>query len=104
MKLKLNTASVFSDIKILFHQGKQYIPDVTTVDVPGIFSGRPVISATAREESAGAAAAAVSFGREESAAAAAAAVSIRERRVGRGSGSSSLVMSGGGNIGASAQY
>jgi Ni,Fe-hydrogenase III small subunit len=44
MKLKINTASFFSDIKILFHQGKQYIPDVTTVEVPGIFRGRPVIN------------------------------------------------------------
>jgi Ni,Fe-hydrogenase III small subunit len=35
---------MISDIKILFHQGKQYIPDVTTVEVPGIFRGRPVIS------------------------------------------------------------
>ncbi len=32
------------ELKILFHQGKQYIPDVTTVEVPGIFRGRPVIS------------------------------------------------------------
>jgi Ni,Fe-hydrogenase III small subunit len=36
---------MISDIRILFHQGKQYIPDVTTVEVPGIFRGRPVISA-----------------------------------------------------------
>jgi len=52
MKLNLNTASVFSDIKILFHQGKQFIPDITTAEVPGIFRGRPVISARggAREE------------------------------------------------------
>jgi Ni,Fe-hydrogenase III small subunit len=35
---------MISDIKILFHQGKQYIPDVTTSEVPGIFRGRPVIS------------------------------------------------------------
>ena len=35
---------MISDIKILLHQGKQYIPDVTTVEVPGIFRGRPVIS------------------------------------------------------------
>lgn len=35
---------MFSDIKILIHQGKQYIPDVTSVEVPGIFRGRPVIS------------------------------------------------------------
>jgi len=31
-------------LKILLHQGKQYIPDVTTAKVPGIFRGRPVIS------------------------------------------------------------
>jgi Ni,Fe-hydrogenase III small subunit/NAD-dependent dihydropyrimidine dehydrogenase PreA subunit len=35
---------MISDIKILFHQGKQYIPDVTKAEVPGIFRGRPVIS------------------------------------------------------------
>jgi len=35
---------MLSEIKILLHQGKQYIPDVTTVEVPGIFRGRPVIS------------------------------------------------------------
>ena len=35
---------MISDFKILSHQGKQYIPDVTTVEVPGIFRGRPVIS------------------------------------------------------------
>ncbi|MFA6128322.1 MAG: NADH:ubiquinone oxidoreductase [Bacteroidales bacterium] len=31
-------------IKIVYHQGKQFIPDVTTAKVPGIFRGRPVIS------------------------------------------------------------
>ena len=35
---------MISDFKILSHQGKQYIPDVTTVEVPGIFRGRPIIS------------------------------------------------------------
>ena len=35
---------MLDNLKILFHQGKQYIPDVTTVIVPGIFRGRPVIS------------------------------------------------------------
>lgn len=35
---------MIQELKILFHQGKQYIPDVTTVEVPGIFRGRPVIS------------------------------------------------------------
>src|SRR5512133_9823 len=31
-------------IKILYHQGKQYIPDLTKAKVPGIFRGRPEIS------------------------------------------------------------
>jgi Ni,Fe-hydrogenase III small subunit len=35
---------MLSHLKILFHQGKQYIPDVTKAQVPGIFRGRPVIS------------------------------------------------------------
>src|ERR1035437_4567853 len=35
---------MLNNIKILWHQGKQFIPDVTTVKVPGIFKGRPVIS------------------------------------------------------------
>jgi len=35
---------MISDIKIVHHQGKQYITDVTKVEVPGIFRGRPVIS------------------------------------------------------------
>jgi len=35
---------MISDIKILIHQGKQSIPDITTVDVPGLFRGRPIIS------------------------------------------------------------
>ncbi len=35
---------MFDNLKILFHQGKQYIPDVTTALVPGIFRGRPVVS------------------------------------------------------------
>lgn len=32
------------NIKILLHNGKQFIPNPTTVEVPGIFRGRPVIS------------------------------------------------------------
>jgi len=36
--------SIINTFKIWFHQGKQYIPDVTTTDVPGVFRGRPVIS------------------------------------------------------------
>lgn len=35
---------MLNNLKILYHQGKQYIPDVTTVKVPGIFRGRPVIT------------------------------------------------------------
>jgi Ni,Fe-hydrogenase III small subunit len=35
---------MFDSLKILCHQGKQFIPDVTTAKVPGIFRGRPVIS------------------------------------------------------------
>jgi Ni,Fe-hydrogenase III small subunit len=37
---------MFENIKILFHQGRQYIPAITTVEVPGIFRGRPVITNT----------------------------------------------------------
>jgi len=35
---------MFENIKIVHHQGKQFIPDVTTAKVPGIFRGRPIIS------------------------------------------------------------
>ena len=35
---------MLNNLKILWHQGKQFIPDVTTANVPGIFRGRPVIS------------------------------------------------------------
>ena len=35
---------MLDNLKILFHQGKQYIPDVTMAKVPGVFRGRPVIS------------------------------------------------------------
>jgi Ni,Fe-hydrogenase III small subunit len=35
---------MLNNLKILWHQGKQYIPDVTTAQVPGIFRGRPIIS------------------------------------------------------------
>ncbi len=41
---------MFDNLKILWHQGKQYIPDVTTATVPGIFRGRPVISGIKVEE------------------------------------------------------
>jgi len=35
---------MINNLKILFHQGKQFIPKPTTVEVPGIFRGRPIIS------------------------------------------------------------
>ncbi|MFZ1678851.1 MAG: hypothetical protein WBP41_05155 [Saprospiraceae bacterium] len=35
---------MIGNIKILIHQGKQYIPDVTIAEVPGPFRGRPEIS------------------------------------------------------------
>ena len=35
---------MLDNLKILFHQGKQYIPDVTIAEIPGMFRGRPVIS------------------------------------------------------------
>lgn len=35
---------MLDNLKILFHEGKQYIPDVTIVKIPGIFRGRPAIS------------------------------------------------------------
>lgn len=35
---------MIDNFKILVHQGKQYIPDVTSAEVPGIYKGRPVIS------------------------------------------------------------
>jgi Ni,Fe-hydrogenase III small subunit/ferredoxin len=42
---------MFENIKIVYHQGKQFIPDVTTAKVPGIFRGRPVISLEKVDES-----------------------------------------------------
>jgi Ni,Fe-hydrogenase III small subunit len=35
---------MLNTFKIIYHQGKQYIPDVTKAKVPGIFRGRPEIS------------------------------------------------------------
>ncbi len=35
---------MLENLKIIFHQGKQFIPNVRTSVVPGIFRGRPVIS------------------------------------------------------------
>ncbi|MEI6143309.1 MAG: hypothetical protein WCP85_28790 [Mariniphaga sp.] len=43
---------MLDNIKIMWHQGKQFIPDVTTAKVPGIFKGRPVISKTVVDEAA----------------------------------------------------
>lgn len=43
---------MFDHLKIWYHQGKQYIPDVTTAEVPGIFRGRPVISQVKVDEEA----------------------------------------------------
>jgi Ni,Fe-hydrogenase III small subunit len=42
---------MFDNIKILYHQGKQFIPNVTTIEVPGVFRGRPVISKAKVDES-----------------------------------------------------
>lgn len=36
---------MLDNIKIVYHQGKQYIRNTSTTKVPGIFRGRPVISA-----------------------------------------------------------
>lgn len=41
---------MIENVKILLHQGKQYIPDLTQANVPGIFRGRPVISNAAADE------------------------------------------------------
>jgi Ni,Fe-hydrogenase III small subunit/NAD-dependent dihydropyrimidine dehydrogenase PreA subunit len=41
---------MIENIKILIHQGKQYIPDVTQAEVPGIFRGRPIITDSAVDE------------------------------------------------------
>ncbi len=35
---------MLNNFKILLHQGKQFIPDLQNVQVPGIYRGRPVIS------------------------------------------------------------
>ena len=43
---------MLNNIKILFHQGKQFIPDVRKAEVPGIFRGRPVISRAPVDEEA----------------------------------------------------
>jgi Ni,Fe-hydrogenase III small subunit len=43
---------MLNTIKILYHQGKQFIPDLTKAKVPGIFRGRPEISSENVDESA----------------------------------------------------
>jgi Ni,Fe-hydrogenase III small subunit/ferredoxin-like protein FixX len=43
---------MLNNLKILFHQGKQFIPDLKTVKVPGIFTGRPEISLEKVDETA----------------------------------------------------
>ena len=43
---------MFNNLKIWYHQGKQFIPDVRNVKVPGIFRGRPVISVEKVDEEA----------------------------------------------------
>jgi Ni,Fe-hydrogenase III small subunit/ferredoxin-like protein FixX len=35
---------MLTTLKILYHQGKQYIPDLRNAQIPGIFRGRPEIS------------------------------------------------------------
>jgi Ni,Fe-hydrogenase III small subunit len=41
---------MLNNLKILIHQGKQFIPDVTSAELPGIFRGRPVISSEKVDE------------------------------------------------------
>ncbi|MGV8096154.1 MAG: hypothetical protein AB2L24_30240 [Mangrovibacterium sp.] len=43
---------MLDNLKILWHQGKQFIPDVTKARVPGIFRGRPVITKEKVDETA----------------------------------------------------
>ncbi len=43
---------MLNTLRILFHQGKQFIPDLTKANVPGIFRGRPVISSVKADEKA----------------------------------------------------
>ena len=41
---------MLNTLKILYHQGKQYIPDLRKAKVPGIFRGRPEISSEIVDE------------------------------------------------------
>jgi Ni,Fe-hydrogenase III small subunit len=43
---------MFKTLSILIHQGKQYIPQPTEAEVPGIFRGRPLIGLADVDESA----------------------------------------------------
>ena len=43
---------MLDNLKILFHQGRQYIPDITKAEAPGLFRGRPVITTTRVDEAA----------------------------------------------------
>jgi Ni,Fe-hydrogenase III small subunit len=43
---------MLTTLKILYHQGKQFIPDLTKASVPGIFRGRPEISPEMIDETA----------------------------------------------------
>jgi Ni,Fe-hydrogenase III small subunit/ferredoxin-like protein FixX len=40
----ISSINMLNTVKILYHQGKQFIPDLTQAKVPGIFRGRPEIS------------------------------------------------------------
>lgn len=43
---------MLNTLKIMYHQGKQYIPDPTKAKVPGIFRGRPEITLIETDEKA----------------------------------------------------
>jgi len=43
---------MLNNLKIRWHQGSQFIPDVTKAIVPGIFKGRPIISQVKVDEAA----------------------------------------------------
>lgn len=43
---------MLKELKILYHQGSQYIRDVRNTSVPGIYKGRPVISSNSCDEKA----------------------------------------------------
>jgi formate hydrogenlyase subunit 6/NADH:ubiquinone oxidoreductase subunit I len=43
---------MLNTLKVMYHQGKQFIPDLRKATVPGIFRGRPEISAEKVDEKA----------------------------------------------------